>query len=272
MDDAPSRQADFLRQMFGLAGKSALVVDNGGNASSDIAIVLARAGAHVTLVDRDAALIDPVLAEIAGSGGSAEGLVFDVEDEAGVTELFRTLDERDRGIDIFVSACGLTANSPLESMTSTFWDQAHSSNLRCVFLCAREAVIRMVAAGRGGRVILISTIGALHPTLHGNLAYGAARAGTLAMMRSIAFDFAEHGIRANAILPGPFPGKVRFHADTLERMRSGPLTGPGSEPGRRPFGWGDPADIGASVAYLAGPSGGFISGQALALDGGYSVS
>ncbi|MBG6119932.1 MULTISPECIES: SDR family NAD(P)-dependent oxidoreductase [unclassified Sphingobium] len=267
---AEAKRPAGLEGMFGLAGKSALVVDNGGNAGIDVAVALAEAGATVTFVDRDQGLIDAVVAAAKDRGGRVSGLRADVEQEQDVVDLFATLDKGGTAIDIFVSCCGLTTNAPLETMTAEFWDEAQSTNLRCVFLCAREVVKRMAAAGNGGRIVIISTVGALHPVLHGNVAYGAARSGALSMAKTIAYDYAKDGIRANCLLPGAFVGKVRNHPLTMERFHAG-VWPDGAGKTRQPLGFGAPEGIGAAVVFLAGPSGGFISGQALALDGGFAV-
>lgn len=258
-----------LTRMFGLAGQHALVVDNNGNAGLDIAIALAQAGAAIIFADSDATRVDAAVEAVRAAGGQAVGHVADVEREDDVLALFARIDSDLPRLDIFVSACGLTTNTPLSTMSAAFWDQAQSSNLRCIFLCAREAVNRM---HDGGRIIIVSTIGALHPVLNGNSAYGAARAGALALTRTIAFDYAAQGVRANCILPGAFIGKVANHPDTQAALeRGGWPTGPGADAARRPFGFGDAADIGAAAVYLAGPSSSFVSGTALALDGGFFV-
>ena len=264
-----SSSGENLARMFGLAGQTALIVDNNGNAGSDIALALAQAGASVLFADRDPARVEAVVASVREAGGHATGHVADVEQEADVLALFGQVDAAQPRLDIFVSACGLTTNAPLATMPAAFWDEAQSANLRCLFLCGREAVKRMT---QGGRIIIVSTVGALHPVLRDNSAYGAARAGALALTRTIAFDHARDGIRANCILPGAFIGKVANHPETSARFERGEWpVGPGTEEARRPFGFGDPTDIGAAAVYLAGPSAGFISGQALALDGGFFV-
>lgn len=258
-----------LTRMFGLTGQYALVVDNNGNAGLDIAIALADAGATILFADSSAERVETVVTAVHAVGGQASGHVANVEQESDVLALFARADADLPRLDIFVSACGLTTNAPLTTMSAMFWDEAHSSNLRCVFFCAREAVKRMQ---NGGRIIIVSTVGALHPVLNGNSAYGAARAGSLALTRTIAFDYAAQGVRANCILPGAFIGKVANHPDTQASLeRGGWPTGPGADAARRPFGFGNAADIGAAAVYLAGPSSSFISGAALALDGGFFV-
>lgn len=133
-----------LTGMFGLSGKSALVVDKNGNAGIDVAVALTEAGAQVTFVERDQAIIDKVILAAKERGGIVRGILCDVENEAAVLDLFRELETDRIPIDIFVSCCGLTTNAPLETMTAGFWEDAQMSNLKCVFFCAREAINRMV--------------------------------------------------------------------------------------------------------------------------------
>jgi NAD(P)-dependent dehydrogenase (short-subunit alcohol dehydrogenase family) len=272
MSTAP--HATGLDSLFGLQDKTALIVDNGGNAGKDIAIALARAGAAIIYVDRDASLVEAAVEAAQGAGGQATGMVANVEQEAEVKDLFKRIDASGAPIDIFVSACGLVVSQPLTEMTLELWDEAQSGNLRCVFLCVREVLGRMAASGNGGRLVIISTIGALTPCLHHNGAYGPPRAGAVAMTKTIALDYGQYGIRANCILPGAIPGRTFNHPVTLDRMAQKLWpTGPGADPTRIPVGaMGDGIDIGAAVVFFAGPSAGFITGQVLALDGGFLIS
>lgn len=127
--------------------------------------------------------------------------------------------------------------------------------------------------GKGGRIVTIATIGALHPVMHGNAAYGASRAGVTAMTKSIALDHAADGIRANLVIPGAVRCKTRFHGDSQARLDAGAaFTGPAMQPGRLPFGIGNGQDIAAAVLYLVGPSSSYITGQSIVLDGGFLVT
>ncbi len=196
-----------------------------------------------------------------------------MESESSVVTLFDQVRTTWGSPDIVVNCAAMTNNGPLVDVTGADWDEVLSVNLKSVFFCVREAVKRMVAAGRGGRIVNVTTMGALHPVLEGNGAYGAARSGVTGLMRSAAMDYARQGILVNCVLPGAVPGKVRFHPPLQARLAHGSLKGPGSDAERRlPLGYGRAKDIAAAVLYLVGPSGGYITGQSIVLDGGFLVS
>src|SRR6218665_2357701 len=165
-----------LEQMFGLAGKNALVVGNGKVAHA-IAHLFGNAGAAVT-----------------------HSVQTDMS-EVGVQELFA-----DQGqIDVLVNGAVAIGAWPIEQMSMAHWDHMHDINVRGAFLLMREAVKAMLAHGRGGRLINISTIGSMHPVLHGNYAYGSSRAGINALAKQFAMDFAAEGITANTVIVGAVP-------------------------------------------------------------------
>ena len=159
-------------------------------------------------------------------------------------------------------------DTPLE-----LFDEQHSVNQRSTFMLMREGVRRMREGGRGGRIVNITTMGTIHPVLHGNAAYAASRAGVIGMTRSIAFDFANERILANCIHPGAVRSKTRFHATLQARLDAGgKMEGPGGDMSRLPLGMGNGQDIAAAVLYLVGPSGGYITGQSIVLDGGFLLT
>jgi NAD(P)-dependent dehydrogenase (short-subunit alcohol dehydrogenase family) len=167
----------------------------------------------------------------------------------------------------------MVANQPLVETTVRQWDDVQSLNLRANFLCMREGVKQMLAAGRGGRIVNVTTIGAHHPVMNGNAAYGAARLGVSALSRNTALDYARDGILVNTVLAGAVADKVITHPTTLAaraagREQSGPIMGPG----RLPLGSGDMTDVAAAVLYLVSPAGRYMTGQSMVLDGGFLVS
>ncbi|BAI75280.1 short-chain dehydrogenase/reductase (plasmid) [Azospirillum sp. B510] len=169
-------------------------------------------------------------------------------------------------LDILVNGAVRTGFWPLDGLTMEEWDRVHAVNARAAFLLMKAAVTVMRAHGRGGRLINISTIGSVHPVLNGNYAYGASRAATNALTRQFALDFAADGILANAILVGavlsdPFPDGCQM-----------PPTGPGATPGRMLRGLGSPEDIVPTALLLASAAGRYITGQTIAVDGGFLVS
>jgi NAD(P)-dependent dehydrogenase (short-subunit alcohol dehydrogenase family) len=108
-------------------------------------------------------------------------------------------------------------------------------------------------------------MGALHPVLKGNAGYSASKAGLNALVRAAALDHAEDNIRVNAVLPGAVP----VGPPPEDAVRMG---GPATEPGRMMLGMGTAEDVAGAVLFLASPSGRFVTGQALVLDGGFLIS
>lgn len=264
---------DKLFERFSLDGRTALITDMGLGPAQEVAPLLAAAGAKVFVANSEAGCAR-VLAQGMGEGdcaGSADAVNF--ADEACVAQLFDAAHTALGGIDILVNCAALTLNVPFTQATTHQLEVQFAHNLVGPFLLMREAVRRMQAAGRGGRIVNISTIGASHPVLEGNALYSASRAALNMMCRNIALEHMTDRILVNTVLPGAFQGKVTLHADTLAQVQAGRrIDGPIMQPGRMPLGYGDPQDIASAVLYLVGPSGGFITGQAINLDGGFLVS
>ena len=152
--------------------------------------------------------------------------------------LFEQVRARYGRLDILVNCAGVTANMDLLETPLEIFDDQQSVNQRSTFLLMREGVRLMRAAGNGGRVVNVTTMGTLHPVLHGNAAYSASRAGVVAMTRSIAFDYAKDRILANCVHPGAVRSKTRFHETLQARLAAGgKMEGPGTDPDRLPLGW-----------------------------------
>jgi meso-butanediol dehydrogenase / (S,S)-butanediol dehydrogenase / diacetyl reductase len=239
---------DVTRRLFGADGRKALVV-GATPVGAAAARLLGEAGAAAALV--------PTRHEKADSA-------FDPCDEAQVGERFAAVVSELGGLDTFVYAVTTPGTYRFAEMTLAQWDHLNDANLKGAFVCIREAVRHMARSG-GGRVVAVSTMGALHPVLRGNAAYGAAKAGLGAMIRAIALDHAADGILANALLcgavpVGPAPPDVQ------------PPAGPAFQPGRLMLGRADPETLAAAVLYLVSPAGSFITGQSLVADGGFLIS
>lgn len=184
---------------FDLSRRTALVV-GAGKAPHAIAALYREAGARVIHEP------EPVL------------------EEAAVATLFAPLSD----LEVLVNGAVRLGAWPLETLTLEEWDRVHATNLRGASLLMREAVRVMRAHGRGGRLINISTIGSVHPVLNSNFAYGSSRAGTNALTRQFALDFAADRILANAILFGAIP------SDPFPDGCPQPLAGPATSPARLP--------------------------------------
>jgi NAD(P)-dependent dehydrogenase (short-subunit alcohol dehydrogenase family) len=225
-----------VQSLFDLLGKSALVV-GGGKVPHAIAALFREAGAAVTHAE------EPAL------------------DEASVVALIASVPE----LDILVNGAIRTGPWTIETLSMEEWDRVHSTNVRGAYLLMREAVKAMRGTKRGGRIVNLSTIGSMHPVLHGNYAYGSSRAGTNALTRQFALEFASEGILTNAILVGaipsdPFPEGIRQPE------------GPGVRPERFPLGYGKPEDVAPVALLLASEGGRYINGQTIVVDGGFQVA
>ncbi|MBW8910490.1 MAG: SDR family oxidoreductase [Sphingomonas sp.] len=250
------------------------MTDGGACSSVDVAPMLVQAGATVIIADHDAGAVRALAQSIDPTGKRAIAIETDTTSEDSVIALFAAARERFGRCDILVNCAGLTANAPIRDTSMAHYDDMQAINQRAIFMLMREAVRLMLDVGGGGRIVNVSTMGTLHPVLHGNAAYGASRAGVVAMTRAVALDHARDGILANLVLPGAVHGKTRFHRDTAARLSSGgALTGPAMDAERRlPLGMGNGRDIATAVLYLVGPSASYITGQSITLDGGFLLT
>jgi NAD(P)-dependent dehydrogenase (short-subunit alcohol dehydrogenase family) len=170
--------------------------------------------------------------------------------------------------DVLVNNAGIYPATRFLDTTAEQWDTMHRVNLRSVFLCIREAVKIMQAQGRGGQIVNISSMGSVRPAAPARFAYGASKAGVNRLTEDAAAAFARDNIRVNAVLPGPIelttppePIADERGARIRETIRN-----------KIPLGrYGAPADVAAAVIFLASPASAFITGQALLVDGGFTL-
>jgi len=257
---------DRIGRLFDLEGQVAVIANNSLGSCREIATLLASAGATVVIGDSDVAEASRIAGDIEAEGGRACALECRIEEEPAVQSLFEETDRRFGRVDILIHAGGLTSRHMLTETTAERWDHLNAINLRSPFLCMREAAKLMVRGGRGGRIVNVTTVGAVVPVLHGNTVYSATRGGVTQLTRTVAFDYADQGIRANVLMPGAIPDKVPVLPDSLPSV--GPILGPN----RLPFGWGTAEDVAAATLFLASPASAYITGQVLVLDGGFLLS
>jgi NAD(P)-dependent dehydrogenase (short-subunit alcohol dehydrogenase family) len=245
-----------------LTGKVAVVTGAGSGIGAATARLFAREGARVVCADISGAQ-DAVAS---GLGETAIGVRADVGAEDDVRRLITSAEEHFGQLDLLVNNAGFGGGTkPLHEQTIENWDRVHEVNLRGVFLCMKYGVASMRASG-GGAIVNISSASALVGWKHHSV-YGAAKAGVNQLTKAAALDYADDGIRVNAVSPGTiWTGLVPAAAQFAEPPPDMPRV-PGIPMDR----WGLAEEVAAAVLFLAGDEASYITGAVLPVDGGYAI-
>jgi L-rhamnose 1-dehydrogenase len=250
--------------MFDFSGKAALVTGGSRGIGRAIVARLARAGAAVA-VNYHATEPTDLVEAIAADGGRALAVQADVSDKAEVEGMVGAVVEAFGGLDILVNNAGICPFHEFLTMPEELWDRVQDVNLKGAFLCSQAAANQMIAQGRGGRIISISSISAI---VGGAMQthYTPTKAGVHSLMTSLAIVLGPHGITCNSVLPGTIATDI--NRDDL----SDPAKRAYME-GRIPVGRiGDPEDIAGPVCFLATDEARYVNGAALLVDGGLFVN
>lgn len=253
---------------FRLDGKTVVITGAGSGIGQGIAQLFADVGGKVVVADINAEAALSVAEAIRGSGGQAVAVTADVSREASVAAMFDQAIAAFGGLDVLVNNAAIFPKKPFLEVSAEFWDKLHAVNLRGTFLCLREGIKRMKELGKGGSIVNISSVSSMQAVVYHNATYNASKAGVNSLTKTTALEFAADGIRVNAVLPGgtATPGAKAASA-AIE------LKGPMLTPGRIPLGgMGEPQDIAMAVLFFACPASRYITGQLLAVDGGFQVS
>lgn len=243
-----------------LTGKVALVTGAGQNIGRATAIELAAAGATVavnTRASREAA--ESVVREIAAAGGRAELCMADIADAAQVRQMTEGIIARHGRIDILVLNASVRRETRFVDMSFEQWRVPLSISLDGSFHCIKACLPSMIAAG-GGNIIALTGSNVLTGAI-GKVHSSAAKSGLTGMIRALAREVGQHGIRANCVSPGII--------DTTRPDHRSPRRDPkGLIPLER---YGESAEIAATVRFLCGPGAGYITGQTVHVNGGQSM-
>ena len=250
----------MIEELFGMKGRRVLIIGGGQGMGEATAMLLARLGADLALLDLELPRAERVKAEVEKLGRAAYAVQGDVTDEASLVSAMAQV-ERDFGpVDGLVTIIGMAAWSSLADMTAQIWDDDHNRNLRYVFIAGREFARSLIARGAPGSLVTIASVDGLRSAQnHGS--YGAAKAGLVNLVRTMAQEWAPHGIRANCVAPG---GVVtpRIPLGDPEKEAAGMALVPMK---RR----GTTDEIANAVTFLLSDMATYITGQTLAVDGGY---
>lgn len=250
--------------MFRLDGKRVFITGGGGGIGRAAARMFAAFGAHVVVLDRDVAAAEAVCHDVREAGGVAMAAALDVADEADVLAVFAEAERQAGGLDILVNNAGISIQRPSTELALEDWSRVVSVNLTGMFLCSRTAARSWIARGVPGVVVNTASImsysgGGLHP----NVSYQSTKAGVVNLTRTLAVEWAESGIRVNAVAPTwvrtPLIDHLVADQGQMEKIRS--LT---------PLGrLAEPEEVASAMIFLAGPAAAMTTGHVLAVDGGY---
>jgi len=246
--------------LFDLSGRAALVTGSSRGLGRAIAEGMAKAGARLIINGVNSARLDAAVAELRAAGHQADGVAFDVTDEAAVVRAFEGFDAAWIAIDILVNNAGIQHRKPLLEFTSAEWRKVIETNLTSAFVIGREAAKRMLPRKRG-KIINIGSLGSelARPTI---APYTTAKGGIRNLTRAMAVEWAAHGIQANAIGPGYMLTDLNqalvdnpdFNTWLMSRV-----------PSKR---WGRPDELIGAAIFLASEASTYVNGQIIYVDGG----
>jgi NAD(P)-dependent dehydrogenase (short-subunit alcohol dehydrogenase family) len=249
---------------FDLRGHVAVVTGGNGGIGLGMARGLARAGASVAVWARNADKSAAAVAELRALRADAEAFDCDVADERQIAAAMAATLERFGRVDSCFANAGTGLSKPFLEMTVEDWDSVLGVNLIGASLTFREALRHMVARGGGGKLIGIASVGSIHGMPRGEN-YSASKAGLCALIRSLAVEFARHGVQANCVLPGWIDTDMTTAVQQWQKLNEQILH---RTPANR---WGRPDDFAGVAVYLASHASDFHTGDVLRVDGGYAI-
>lgn len=226
------------------------------------AIAFATEGARVAILDRSADALRTVEASVKEAGGEVLAIACDVSSPDQVEDAIKQIVDRFGRLDIAFNNAGVENKAaPVHEIDLAEWDRIIGINLRGTFLCMKHELAQMVKQGRG--VVVNTSSGAGIRGVAGGAAYAASKHAIIGLTRSAALDYAKQNIRVNAVLPGNIetPMMDRFTGGDIQKAID-------LEPVGR---LGKPEEIAEAVLWMASDLGGFVTGAATVIDGGWSL-
>ena len=256
--------ADYLKNMFGLDGLTAVVIGGTGTLGGSFCDALGGAGAHVVVVGRNDEHGHERVRIIRDAGGSAEYFSCDATSRDGLQSLVAHLQTGGREANVLINGAGVNSPTPFLEIGEEEWDRILNVNLRGVRLACQVMGKYMLERGTKGSIINIASVSA-GPPLSRVFTYSLSKAAVLSLTQNLAREWATKGIRVNALSPGFFPAEQNKKVLTPDRveniMRHTPMAR-----------FGSPEELAGGILLLASPSAGsFLTGHNLLIDGGFTA-
>jgi gluconate 5-dehydrogenase len=250
------------KTLFDLTGRTALITGSARGIGLALARGLGEAGATVVVNGRQQAAVDSTVGQLKELGHHAFGAAFDVADESAVAAAFQSFDAQGLEIDILINNAGIQHRAPMLELGLKDWQRVIDTNLTAAFIVGKEAAGRMVARGRGGKIINIGSL--TSEAARATVApYTVAKGGIKMLSRAMAAEWAKFDIQANSIGPGYI----------LTDMNQALIDNPqfdawvkASNPAQR---WGKPEELIGTAVFLASAASSYVNGQIIYVDGGW---
>jgi len=264
----PVTQTESAPDDLGLSGKVAIVtgggaVDDGIGNGRAAAIVLARAGTAVLVVDREQRLAERTVEMISADDGTAAAFAADITDEAQCGAMIDAAIRQFGRLDFLDNNVGIGGHGTVVEMAPQNWRRIMQVNVETMYLAARHAIPAMIATAQGGAIVNVSSISALRP--RGLTAYSPSKGAVIALTRAMAVDHGHDNIRVNCVAPGPVYTPMVYAGGMSPQSRE--VRRKASVLGREGTGW----DIGLAVRFLLSNHARYITGQTLVVDGGATL-
>lgn len=259
--------------LLDLSGKTAIVTGGAMGIGFGIVQRLAEAKANVVIADVNIDVANKAAADLGGKGFKALAVSVDVSKEADVQKMVDETVKKFGGVDILVNNAGIFPSNLVMQMSAKDFEKVIGVNLEGVFLCTKKVAEQMIKQGRGGRIVNITSIDALHPSTVGLAHYDASKHGVWGFTKNVALELAPHKIWVNAIAPGGIatPGVASMQKGAsagvdMQKMMEAFLA---KIPMRR---MGEPDDIAKVALFLASDMSSYMTGSQIVVDGGALLS
>ncbi len=241
-----------------LKGKNALITGSAQGIGKSVALGMAKEGANICIADVNIEKAEETAKEITALGVKAMAVRLDVSSQESVAEAFSTFTTELGPIDVLVNNAGITKDTLILRMKEEDWDAVLDINLKGSFLCSKEAIKKM-AKQRAGKIISISSVVAFMGN-PGQANYSSSKAALIGLTKTIAKEYANRGITANAVAPGfiQTPMTDVLSDSVKDEMKKAIPLGQ----------FGTPEDVAKSVIFLASNDSDYITGQVIHVNGG----